>query len=67
MDLLNALTKKGYKYVSLADALKDKIYQSKEYYTGPYGFSWIYRWQGDETKRKSLMRREPESPWSVIR
>ena len=59
MDLLSALTKQGYKYISLDDALKDKIYQSKDYYTGPFGFSWIYRWQKDEVKRRNLMKAEP--------
>ena len=58
-DLLSALSKTGYKFITLDDALKDKIYQSKDYYTGPFGFSWVYRWQKDEAKRKSLMRGEP--------
>lgn len=59
IELLTALSKIGYKYISLDDALKDKIYQSKDYYTGPFGFSWVYRWQKDELKRKGLMRAEP--------
>jgi hypothetical protein len=66
-DLLAALTKQGYKYISLDNALKDKIYQSNDYYTGPYGFSWVYRWQKDELKRKTLMRQEPPNPLSVNR
>ena len=65
MDLLTTLTKQGYKFISLDDALKDKIYQSKDYYTGPYGFSWVYRWQEDEAKRKSLMKQEP--PNEILR
>jgi peptidoglycan/xylan/chitin deacetylase (PgdA/CDA1 family) len=67
MELLTTLTKQGYKYVSLDDALKDKIYRSKDYYTGPFGFSWVYRWQQDEVKRKELMRQEPANPLSVNR
>ena len=58
-DLLSALSKAGYKFIRLDDALKDKIYQSKDYYTGPFGFSWIYRWQKDEAERKDLMKAEP--------
>lgn len=33
------LKKKGYAFISLEKALGDNLYQSKEYYTGRYGFS----------------------------
>jgi hypothetical protein len=49
----------GYAFVPLDRALEDKVYQSKEYYTGRYGFSWLYRWEKSSDKRKALMRREP--------
>ena len=59
MELIKRLKHNGYSFISLEEALKDKVYQSKEYYTGRFGFSWIYRWQPDETKRKALMKSEP--------
>ena len=58
-ELIKRLKHNGYSFISLDEALKDKVYQSKDYYTGRLGFSWIYRWQPDEMKRKSLMKQEP--------
>ncbi len=58
-ELIKGLQTKGYTFITLDKALKDNVYYSTDYYTGRYGFSWIYRWQADETKRKMLMRREP--------
>ena len=58
-ELIKRLKHDGYTFISLNEALKDKVYQSKDHYTGRFGFSWVYRWQADETKRKSLMKQEP--------
>ena len=57
--LTRSLREKGYSFISLEKALEDPVYQSQEYYSGRYGFSWIYRWEKDIDKRKSLMRKEP--------
>ena len=59
IELIKRLTQRGYSYITLDEALKDKIYQSKEYYNGRFGFSWIYRWEKDPVKRKTLMKQEP--------
>ena len=58
-ELIKRLKQDGYAFISLNEALKDKVYQSRDHYTGRFGFSWVYRWQADETKRKSLMKQEP--------
>jgi peptidoglycan/xylan/chitin deacetylase (PgdA/CDA1 family) len=58
-ELIKRLKNNDYAFISLNEALKDKVYQSKDYYTGGFGFSWVYRWQPDEMKRKSLMKQEP--------
>jgi len=58
-ELVQRLQAKGYAFISLDKALEDNIYLSNEYYTGRYGFSWLYRWEKDEAKRKALMRKEP--------
>jgi len=57
--LLNELRANGYSFITLKDALDDKVYQSHEYYFGRYGFSWIYRWQQNDEKRRQMMRGEP--------
>ena len=59
VELTTRLQQQGYSFISLEDALQDKVYQSNDYYKGRFGFSWIYRWQPDEGKRKMLMRKEP--------
>ena len=58
-ELIKRLKHDGYAFITLDEALKDKVYQSKDHYTGRFGFSWVYRWQADEMKRKSLMKQEP--------
>jgi peptidoglycan/xylan/chitin deacetylase (PgdA/CDA1 family) len=43
-DLLAMFRRRGYRFVSLEQALRDEAYQMKENYTGKGGFSWIHRW-----------------------
>ena len=57
--LLNALRANGYSFITLKEALEDNVYQSNEHYFGRYGFSWIYRWQQNDEKRRQMMRAEP--------
>lgn len=58
-ELVNRLRERGYSLITLEAALQDKVYESPEYYTGRYGFSWIYRWEANTEKRKLMMRGEP--------
>ena len=57
--LVEQLIKKQYTFISLQEALRDKIYQTPDVYFGRAGFSWIYRWEPDGAKRKALMQAEP--------
>lgn len=43
-ELLAMFRRRGYKFVSLEDALKDSSYQLEDGYTGPNGISWLHRW-----------------------
>ncbi|HTP88967.1 MAG TPA: hypothetical protein VMJ34_18575, partial [Bryobacteraceae bacterium] len=43
-DLLAMFRRRGYRFVSLAEALKDPAYQLPDEYVGRGGFSWIHRW-----------------------
>ena len=58
--LLEQLIKKQYTFISLQEALRDKIYQTHDTYFGRAGISWIYRWEPDGAKRKALLQAEPE-------
>ncbi len=43
-DVLNMLERRGYKFISLADAMNHPAYQMKDGYVGTNGISWIHRW-----------------------
>ena len=43
-DLLAMMRRRGYRFVSLEDALKDPAYRLPDEYYGTGGFSWIHRW-----------------------
>jgi len=43
-DILEMLRRRGYRFVSLGDALRDDAYRMPENYVGPGGFSYIHRW-----------------------
>jgi peptidoglycan/xylan/chitin deacetylase (PgdA/CDA1 family) len=42
--LLAKLAERGYRFISLDEALKDKAYQTPDEYVGPSGPSWLHRW-----------------------
>jgi peptidoglycan/xylan/chitin deacetylase (PgdA/CDA1 family) len=42
--ILDMFRRRGYRFVSLTDALQDDAYRLPENYVGPGGFSWIHRW-----------------------
>jgi hypothetical protein len=42
--ILDMFRRRGYKFVSLGEALRDPVYQIPENYVGRGGFSWIHRW-----------------------
>ncbi len=43
--LLAKLEKRGYKFVSLDDALGDPAYATPDLFIGPVGISWLTRWK----------------------
>ena len=58
-ELLGMFRKRGYEFVTLAQALKDPAYQLPEGYVGRGGFSWIHRW----SKTKGMAPKgEPDPP-----
>jgi peptidoglycan/xylan/chitin deacetylase (PgdA/CDA1 family) len=58
-DLLAMFRKRGYRIVSLEEALKNPAYQLADGYTGTNGFSWLHRWAA----AKGLPpKREPGEP-----
>ena len=60
--LIGAIRKRGYTFISLSKALEDKIYTSKDTYTGPGGITWIHRYGITQGKRRKIFVGEPEVP-----
>ncbi|HEY9046120.1 MAG TPA: polysaccharide deacetylase family protein [Ohtaekwangia sp.] len=60
--LIEQLKKKGYTFTDLRTALQNDVYKQTDYYAGPYGFSWFFRWEKDPQVRRVLLRQQPEPP-----
>lgn len=63
-EILAMFHRRGYRFVSLADALRDDAYRLPESYVGTGGFSWIHRW----SMTKGMPNKgEPDEPLWVRR
>lgn len=65
-EMLSRLTARGYRFVSLAEALEDPAYLTPDAFIGEYGPSWLHRWR----VHLDLPRRtdEPDPPaWLLER
>ncbi len=43
-ELMAMMKARGYKIVTLAEAMTDSAYQRQNLYVGPQGWSWLFRW-----------------------
>lgn len=58
-ELVQMMKMRGYKFISIDEALEDPAYRLEETYAGPRGLSWIHRW----SISKGLgMKDEPAEP-----
>jgi len=63
--LLTRIEQRGYRWVTLGDAMKDAAYQTPDAFVGTNGPSWLHRWR----VAKNLpvrMRDEPDPPQWVV-
>ncbi|HTF19978.1 MAG TPA: polysaccharide deacetylase family protein [Chryseolinea sp.] len=60
-ELITALKKRGYSFITLDEAMKDAVYKQQDYYELRHGISWVYRWIKDGQQRMQLMRAAPDS------
>lgn len=58
-ELAGMIARRGYTFVTLAEALEDPAYERGDTYTGARGLSWLQRWLVDEGKET---RKEPPVP-----
>ncbi len=62
--VITLMKKRGYKFISLEEALRDKAYQLTDGYTGRYGTSWIQRWAMTKKHQPTIQqfKQEPNVP-----
>jgi peptidoglycan/xylan/chitin deacetylase (PgdA/CDA1 family) len=65
-DIARMLQTRGYRFVSLEEALTDPAYQSEDTFTGAGGISWIHRWALTKGKQY-LLPDEPTVPDFVLK
>jgi peptidoglycan/xylan/chitin deacetylase (PgdA/CDA1 family) len=64
-DVIESYKKRGYKLVSLEEALKDKAYKNPDTFVGRSGISWLHRWALERGK-ENLIPDEPRVPKFVM-
>ncbi|MGH9714712.1 MAG: polysaccharide deacetylase family protein [Candidatus Acidiferrales bacterium] len=64
--LLTRIEKRGYKFVSLDEALADPAYATPDKYVGPEGVSWLNRWRLAFGKDLDL-KHNPDPPKWVMK
>ena len=65
-DLARMMKKRGYRFVTLEEALRDEAYRLPDTYTGPAGISWLHRW-ALERGREFVVKDEPRVPEWVLK
>ena len=65
-DLIAAIRGRGYRFVTLEEAMQDPAYQRADTFTGRYGPSWLHRWAMAEKKPKAFYAGEPVVPKWVL-
>jgi peptidoglycan/xylan/chitin deacetylase (PgdA/CDA1 family) len=65
-DLALMFRTRGYKFVSLEEALKDAAYHLPDTYIGPAGISWLHRWALERGK-EFIVPDEPKVPEFVLK
>jgi len=65
-DLAKMMKKRGYKFVTLEEALRDEAYRLPDTFTKRAGISWLHRWALDKG-RETILPNEPMVPEFVLK
>ena len=60
-DLLRMFERRGYRFITVDEALRDPAYALPDGYAGPKGISWIHRW--GVAKRMPVLLEPDEPAW----
>lgn len=66
-ELAAMMRKRGYRFVSLTDALEDPAYSMRDDYAGEKGITWLHRWALTAGTNPSVFVGEPAVPPSILR
>lgn len=58
--IIDSLNKMDFQFISIDEAMKDKVYQNKSFYHNSRGISWMYRWMKTDEIRREWMKNEPD-------
>ncbi len=63
-EVITMMKKRGYKFISITEALTDKAYQLTDDYTGRSGTSWLQRWAMTQKHQPTMQqfKLEPNVP-----
>ncbi|TNJ35009.1 polysaccharide deacetylase family protein [Arenimonas terrae] len=64
--LVAGVRARGYRTVSLAEAMRDPAYARDDAYTGAWGPSWLHRWAIGENRPREFFAGEPATPPWVL-
>lgn len=65
-ELIAGIKRRGYRFVTLEDAMRDPAYAREDGYHGRYGPSWLHRWAMAEKRPKTFYEGEPVVPKWVM-
>jgi peptidoglycan/xylan/chitin deacetylase (PgdA/CDA1 family) len=66
-ELAGMMRKRGYRFITLDEALSDPAYGSVDTFIGPGGISWLHRWAISLGKKESFFAGEPLTPNFVLK
>jgi peptidoglycan/xylan/chitin deacetylase (PgdA/CDA1 family) len=66
-ELAQMIKRRGYRFITLDEALTDKAYASPDTYAGPGGITWLHRWALTAGKKDEFFAGEPRTPAFVLK
>ncbi|MGE5352296.1 MAG: polysaccharide deacetylase family protein [Acidobacteriota bacterium] len=66
-EIAQMLKNRGYKFVTLGEAISDSAYKLPDTFTGAGGISWLHRWAYTQGHRREFFAGEPVTPEFVMK
>lgn len=66
-ELVTIMRKRGYKFITLSEALQDPAYKSPDTFVGKGGITWLHRWAITRGVDDNFFKGEPVTPEFVMK